>query len=139
MVIAAVYCLHTRPELCHLQILYIRSQLSAPFSFLYFCLVFATQLWISIYNRPFFTSPLANTYIMCNDIDRVLCISATLYWYIMNFGFHRPDTACSPSPEDNNIPAGVVSTQESKVTFMINRFLVEIYTVLKATSHVIQE
>lgn len=72
----------------------------------------------------------ANMYIMCNNVDRVLCILATWYCYMLNFGLHFPDTECSPSPEDD-ITARVASKQERKITCIVTGFLWK-YTVSKA-------
>ncbi|KAL4120135.1 hypothetical protein QTP88_012869 [Uroleucon formosanum] len=51
-------------------------------------------------------------------VNKVWCISATWYCYMLNLGLHWPDTECSPSPEDD-IPARVASKQERKITCIV--------------------
>jgi len=109
-----------------------------PFHFLYFCLAFASasatqfQPWISIGLWPpffFFTSPLANTYIMCNNIDVVLCIQFPqhgigIWWILDSIGLTR--RAVSLLKITTYLQASRQGRSAKSLALLTARFLVEI-------------
>lgn len=136
MVIATVYHLRVR----NFATRFSTSEVSCqhPFHFCIFFLVYSRIRALHNFSHKFrfitynfFTSLSANTYIMCNNVDRVWCISATWYCYMLNLGLHWPDTECSPSPEDD-IPARVALKQERKITCIVTAGSLWKYTVSKA-------